>query len=192
MDSPSPTMTTQWYVLKTLVNKEDSVKRCLNTYLKSKVMDNYIFDVLVPTETVSEVKNGKKISKVRKFYPGYVFIKMSLYDENGTLLQEPWLFIRDLEGISGFLGGNKPAPLKDSEIDSIIKQVKEAEGKEVPKVRFTKGEEIKITNGPFLNLNGTIDEIDSERGKLKVSVSIFGRFTPVELEFWQVEHIEKS
>jgi len=192
MDSPSPTMTTRWYVLKTLVNKEDSVKRYLNTYLKSKVMDNYIFDVLVPTETVSEVKNGKKISKVRKFYPGYVFIKMSLYDENGTLLQDPLLFIKDIEGVSGFLGGNKPVALKDSEIDSIIKQVKEAEGKEVPKVRFTKGEEIKITNGPFLNLNGTIDEIDSKRGKLKVSVSIFGRFTPVELEFWQVEHIEKS
>jgi len=192
MVSPPQAITTGWYVVKTLVNKEEGVKRYLDTDLKSKEMDNYIFDVLVPTETVSEVKGGKKISKVRKFYPGYVFIKMSLYDDNGKLLQAPWLFIREIEGVSGFLGGNKPVALKDAEIDSIINQVKEAEGKEVPKVRFEKGEEIKITDGPFLNLNGTIDEIDSERGKLKVSVSIFGRFTPVELEFWQVERIEKS
>ena len=146
----------------------------------------------MPTENVSEVKNGKKINKTRKLYPGYVFIHMRLYDEDGKILQKPWYFVRGVQGVIGFIGGERPSPLKQDEIDRILQQVSEAEGKEVPKVQFNVGEDVKITDGPFLNLNGRIDEIDPERGKLKVSVSIFGRFTPVELEYWQVERAGES
>lgn len=177
----------KWYVVQTLANKEAGVKRYLDRYLENEEMEDFIFEVLMPTETVTEVRNGRKTNKVRKFYPGYVFVHMRLYDEDGNLLQKPWYYVRGADGVIGFVGGNKPTALKDVEIQRIIQQVREAEGKEVPKVRFDVGEEVKITDGPFLNLTGTIDEIDVERGKLKVSVSIFGRFTPVELEFWQVE-----
>ncbi len=112
---------------------------------------------------------------------------MRLYDDDGQILQNPWYFVNGVDGVIGFVGGNHPTPLKEAEINRILSQVQEADGKEVPKVNYEVGEEVKITDGPFLNLNGNIDEIDPERGKLKVSVSIFGRFTPVELEYWQVE-----
>lgn len=176
-----------WYVLQTLSNKEGQAKTYLDKYKKQEEMEEYLLDVLLPTETVSEVKQGKKTSKTRKLYPGYVFVHMKLYDENGVLLNKPYYFIKGATGVIGFVGGEKPSPLKKSEIDRIIAHVEEAEGKEVPKVAHEIGEEVKITDGPFLNLNGKIDEIDPEKGKLKVSVSIFGRFTPVELEYWQVE-----
>lgn len=152
-------------------------------------MGDFIREVLMPTELVTEVKSGKKSQKVRKFYPGYVFIHMQLYDEDGKILQKPWYFVRGTQGVIGFVGGAHPVPLKEEEMHRIINQVKEAEGKEKPKVEYEVGEEVRITDGPFLNLTGRIDEIDSERGKLKISVSIFGRFTPVELEYWQVQRV---
>lgn len=176
-----------WYVLQTLSNKENQAKLYLDKYKKQEEMEEFLLDVLLPTETVSEVKQGKKTSKTRKLYPGYVFVHMKLYDENGILLNKPYYFIKGATGVIGFVGGENPSALKKSEIDRIISHVEEAEGKEVPKVAHEIGEEVKITDGPFLNLNGKIDEIDPEKGKLKVSVSIFGRFTPVELEYWQVE-----
>ena len=182
----------QWYAIQTLSNMEAKVKRYLDKFIPIEEMDDFITEVLMPTENVTEVKNGKKMSKVRKLYPGYVFINMRLYDEEGKLLQKPWYFVRGVQGIIGFIGGENPSPLKKEEIDRILLQVSEAEGKEVPKVQFSIGEEVKITDGPFLNLNGRIDEIDPEAGKLKVSVSIFGRFTPVVLEYWQVERAEES
>ncbi|MBH54970.1 MAG: transcription termination/antitermination factor NusG [Opitutaceae bacterium] len=177
----------EWYVLQTLSNKESRAKTYLDKYKKQEEMEEFLLDVLLPTETVSEVKKGKKTSKTRKLYPGYVFVRMKLYDENSILLNKPYYFIKGATGVIGFVGGDNPSPLKKEEIDRIISQVEEAEGKEVPKVAHEIGEEVKITDGPFLNLNGKIDEIDPEKGKLKVSVSIFGRFTPVELEYWQVE-----
>jgi len=182
----------QWFAVQTLSNKEPAVKRYLDKYAVSEEMEDFVFEVLMPTQTVTEVKGGRKFQKVRKFYPGYVFVHMRLYDETGELLQKPWYFVRDADGVIGFLGGNHPTPLKKTEIASILTQVEDAEGKEVPKVRYEVDEEVKITDGPFLNLSGRIDEIDPERGRLKVSVSIFGRFTPVELEYWQVERIEEG
>jgi len=104
-------------------------------------------------------------------------------------MNKPWYFVRETAGVINFVGADRPTPLKKSEIDTILSQIEAASGKEVPKVQFELGEEVKITDGPFLNLNGRIDEIDPEKGKLKVSVSIFGRFTPVELEYWQVERL---
>jgi len=180
---------TKWYVVQTLSNKEQAVKRYLERYLVKEEMDVYIKEVLMPTETITEVKNGKKTQKVRKFYPGYIFLHMRLYDDDEQILQNPWYFVNGVDGVIGFVGGNNPMPLKETEINRILSQVQEADGKETPKVTYEIGEEVKITDGPFLNLNGNIDEIDPDRGKLKVSVSIFGRFTPVELEYWQVERL---
>lgn len=194
--SPGTDTTTQhegeWYVVHVLSNKEGSVKRHLERYLASEEMEDYIYEVLMPTEVVTEVKGGKKMQKTRKFYPGYVFLHMRLYDDEGQLLQKPWYYVNGVEGVIGFVGGKQPSPLKPSEIEGILAKVAEVEGKEIPKVQYEVGEEVKITDGPFLNLNGRIDEIDPERGRLKISVSIFGRFTPVDLEYWQVERLEDN
>ena len=182
----------QWYAIQTLSNMEQKVKRYLDKFIEIEEMGDYVYEVLMPSETVTETKAGKKTKKLRKFYPGYVFVHMRLYDEDNKVLQKPWYFVRGVQGVIGFIGGDRPTPLKKEEIDRIINQVKESEGKERPKVEYEAGQHVKITDGPFLNLTGQIDEVDPERGRLKVSVSIFGRFTPVELEYWQVEKAEES
>lgn len=168
---------------------EDKVKRHFEKFIDIEEMGEYILDVLVPTETVVEVKNGKKSVRVRKLYPGYVFVHMRLFDENGKIMPGPWEFVRKPHGVIGFANGDNPVALKQEDMDRILAQIAEMEGKEVPKVVYGVGEEVKISDGPFANLTGRIDEIDPERGRLKVSVSIFGRFTPVELEYWQVERV---
>lgn len=178
---------TQWFAVHTLSGQEGKVKQYLEKFAKPEELEEYILEVLLPTEQVSEVKRGKKTSKERKLIPGYVFVQMRLYDENAKVINKPWYFVREAPGVIGFVGGDRPAPLRQTEIDDIRNRVEAASGKEVPKVSFEVGEEVKINDGPFLNLTGRIDEIDPERGKLKISVSIFGRFTPVELEYWQVE-----
>jgi transcription termination/antitermination protein NusG len=166
----------QWFALHTLSGQEPKVKAYIEKFKAAEELDDHIFEVLLPTETVAEVKGGKKSSKVRKLYPGYVFIQMRLYDEDNHLLNKPWYFVKEAAGVIGFVGGDHPAALRQAEIDDI-------------KSRNEVGEEVKINDGPFMNLNGRIDEIDPARGKLKISVSIFGRFTPVELEYWQVQRI---
>jgi transcriptional antiterminator NusG len=186
--TPTPTGA-QWFALHTLSGKEGKVKQYIDRYKTVEELDDYILEVLLPTETVSEVKLGKKTTIVRKLIPGYVFIHMKLFDGEGNVLNKPWYFVRETTGVIGFVGGERPSPLKESEIEDIRQRVEAGMGKETPKVQFEEGEEVKITDGPFLNLSGRIDEIDPERGKLKVSVSIFGRFTPVELEYWQVERM---
>jgi transcriptional antiterminator NusG len=177
----------QWFALHTLSGQENKVKVYIERFKTAEELDDSIFEVLLPTEVVSEVKNGKKTSKVRKLYPGYVFIQMRLFSEDGNLINKPWYFVKEVAGVIGFVGGEHPAPLRQSEIDEIRARIEAANGKEVPKVQYSVGEEVKINDGPFANLNGRIDEIDPDRGKLKISVSIFGRFTPVELEYWQVQ-----
>ena len=180
---------TQWFAVHTLSGQEGKVKQYLEKFRTVEELDEHIFEVLLPTEQVSEVKRGKKTSKERKLIPGYVFVQMKLYDENAKVMNKPWYFVREAPGVIGFVGGDRPAPLRQAEIDDIRTRVEASSGKEVPKVSYEVGEEVKINDGPFLNLTGRIDEIDPERGKLKISVSIFGRFTPVELEYWQVERI---
>jgi transcription termination/antitermination protein NusG len=177
----------QWFALHTLSGQEPKVKTYIERFKAAEELDDFIFEVLLPTETVSEVKGGKKSSKVRKLYPGYVFIQMRLYDEERRLMNKPWYFVKEAAGVIGFVGGDRPAALRQEEIDEIRSRVEAASGKEVPKVQYEVGEDVKINDGPFMNLNGRIDEIDPARGKLKISVSIFGRFTPVELEYWQVQ-----
>jgi transcriptional antiterminator NusG len=179
----------QWFALHTLSGQENKVKTYIEKFKKAEELDDYIFEVLLPTEVVSEVKAGKKSTKTRKLYPGYVFINMLLYGEDKKLINKPWYFVKEVAGVIGFVGGENPAALRQSEIDEIKSRIEAANGKEVPKVSYEIGEEVKITDGAFANLTGRIDEIDPARGKLKISVSIFGRFTPVELEYWQVQRL---
>lgn len=180
-------MNTQWFVLHTLSGQEQKVKESIEKRLKAEEMGEYIKEVLVPMEKVAEVRSGKKTVTTRKLYPGYVFVDMVLLDENKRVIEKPWYFIRDTPGIIGFVGGERPTPTSAEEIASIKSQISDSEDVERPKVQFDVGETIKINDGPFLNFSGVIEEIDPERGKLKVTVNIFGRNTPVELEYWQVE-----
>ena len=177
----------QWFVIHTLSGQEQKVKESIEKRLKTEEMTEHISEVLVPMEKVAEVRNGKKTVTTRKLYPGYVFINMALLDDNRRVIEKPWYFIRDTQGIIGFVGGERPTPTPADEIESIKAQMSDSEDREKPKVHFEVGETIKINDGPFLNFGGVIEEIEPERGKLKVTVNIFGRNTPVELEYWQVE-----
>lgn len=182
----------KWYTVQTASNQELKVKRYLEHFIEPEGFSDYIKTVLVPTKTVVEVKNGRKTTNVRKFYPGYVFLCMKLYDASGEYLQSVASFVRNAQGVLSFVGGDRPVALKPSEVEGILRQVEQTQGKKVLKVAYEVGEMVKITDGPFLNLSGKIDEVDPEKGKLRISVSIFGRFTPVELEYWQVEKEEQS
>jgi transcription termination/antitermination protein NusG len=177
----------QWFVIHTLAGQEQKVKDSIEKRLKAEEMGEYIKEVLVPMEKVAEVRGGKKTVTTRKLYPGYVFIDMILLDEGKRVIEKPWYFIRDTQGIIGFVGGDRPSPTPADEIESIKSQISDSEERERPKVSFDVGETVKITDGPFLNFGGVIEEVEPERGKLKVTVNIFGRNTPVELEYWQVE-----
>jgi len=177
----------QWFAIHTLSGQEGKVKLYIEKFKVIEELDEFIFEILLPTEVVSEVKAGKKSTKTRKLYPGYVFIQMKMYDEEKRVINKPWYFVKEVSGVIGFVGNDRPAALRQAEIDEIKARIEAASGKEVPKVVYEIGEEVKVNDGAFANLTGRIDEIDPERGKLKISVSIFGRFTPVELEYWQVQ-----
>ena len=180
-------MKTQWFVIHTLSGQEQKVKESIEKRLKPEEMGDYIKEVLVPMEKVAEVRGGKKTVSNRKLYPGYVFVDIALLDENKRVIEKPWYFIRETPGIIGFVGGERPTPTSPEEIATIKEQISDSEDQERPKVNFEVGETIKINDGPFLNFSGVIEEIEPDRGKLKVTVNIFGRNTPVELEYWQVE-----
>lgn len=180
-------MKSQWFVIHTLSGQEQKVRDSIAKRLKTEEVEDYIKEVLLPIEKVVEVRGGKKTITSRKLYPGYVFIDMVLLDEQRQRVEKPWYFIKETPGVIGFVGGDNPSPTPESEIFEIKEQISESEDREKPKVNFEVNETIKINDGPFLNFSGVIEEIDFERGKLKVTVNIFGRNTPVELEYWQVE-----
>ncbi|MBP7830052.1 MAG: transcription termination/antitermination protein NusG [Kiritimatiellae bacterium] len=180
-------MEKQWFVLHTLSGQEAKVKENIERRIVQEEMQDYIGEVLIPTEKVSEVKQGRKTTTTRKFFPGYVLVNMRLYDEEKRLVDKTWYFTQETPGLIGFIGGDRPVPLRPQEVDIILSQIEEKKEKIKPKVVFEPGETVKITDGPFLNFSGVIEEVDPDRGKLKVSVSIFGRTAPVELEYWQVE-----
>jgi transcription termination/antitermination protein NusG len=177
----------QWFVLHTLSGQEQKVKDSIEKRIKVEEVSDLIKEVLIPTEKVAEVKKGKKTTSTRKFYPGYILVHMKLLDDKNQLIDRSWYFIRETPGLIGFIGGDRPVPLQRDEVDSILAQIEERQEKVAPKVHFETGEAVKVTDGPFQNFTGVIEEIDPSRGKLKISVSIFGRSTPVELEYWQVE-----
>jgi len=179
-------MANQWFIIQTLSGQEHKVKESIEKRVKTDEMQDYIKEVLVPMEKVVEVRNQKKTVSNRKLWPGYVFVDMLLLDEDNRVIEKPWYFIRETQGVIGFLS-DPPQPTPSDEVEAIKNQITAAEETEKPKVNFAVAETIKINNGPFLNFSGVIEEIDPERGKLKVTVNIFGRNTPVELEYWQVE-----
>ena len=182
-------MTKQWFVLHTLTGQEQKVKRYVEAQARLQAMTEYIGEVIIPTEKVSETKNGVKSTVTRKFFPGYVLISLSLYDEAKQLVEPTWRFLRETPGVIGFVGGERPMPLSSAEVEAIVNQVEAKKEKVRPKIAFEPGETVKITEGPFMNFTGAVDEVDPDRGKLKVSVAIFGRSAPVELEYWQVERV---
>jgi len=180
-------MEKHWYVLHALSGQEGKALANLEKRKQVEEMEDYVGEILIPTEKVSEVKQGKRTTQIRKFFPGYVLIQMALYDEEKHLMEKPWSFIQGTPGLIGFIGGDRPVALRPDEIDKIMQQIEEKQERVKPKVIFEPGESVKITDGPFLSFSGLVEEVDPERGKLKVSVSIFGRTAPVELEYWQVE-----
>lgn len=177
----------QWFVLHTLTGQEGKVRESIERRLDKEEMREYFGQVLIPTEKVSETKKGVKSVITRKFFPGYVLVNVGLYDENRQVIEKVWYFIRETPGVIGFVGGERPAPLRPDEVEVLLFQVEEKKEKVKPKVIYDTGETVKITDGPFMNFTGLVEEVDAERGKLKVSVAIFGRSAPVELEYWQVE-----
>ena len=177
----------QWFVIHTLSGQEQKVKDSMERRIKLEELGDLIKEVLVPTEKVAEVKKGKRTTTTRKLYPGYILVNMKLLDEKNQLIGSTWYFVRDTPGVIGFIGGDRPVPLQRDEVENILAQIQERQEKVAPKVAFEKGETVKVTDGPFQNFTGAIEEVDPDRGKLKISVSIFGRSTPVELEYWQVE-----
>ena len=180
-------MRSQWFVIHTLSGQEQKVKESIEKRIKTEEMGEFVKEVLVPMEKVVDVRGGKKTVTTRKLHPGYVYIQMALLDENNRVVPKPFYFIKETQGAIGFVGGEHPQSASDEEIEVIKNQISASEEHEKPKVSFEVGETVKINNGPFLNFSCVIEEIEPERGKLKVTVNIFGRNTPVELEYWQVE-----
>ncbi|MBF0228575.1 MAG: transcription termination/antitermination protein NusG [Desulfamplus sp.] len=176
-------MSRRWYVLHVYSGYEQKVKRALEDGIaKCKFADKF-GDILVPTEHVVELVNGKKRESSRKFYPGYILINMELNDET-------WHVVNSTAKVTGFLGGkNRPAPISDKEAAQIIEKMEMGKSKPQPKYSFEIGDEVRVADGPFASFNGTIEEVNPEKGKVKVLVSIFGRATPVELDFVQVAKV---
>lgn len=177
----------QWFVLHTLTGQEAKVKESIDRRLDKEEMRDYIDQVLIPTEKVSEVKKGVRSTTTRKFFPGYVLVHVQLYDDSKKVVEKVWYYVRETPGVIGFVGGEKPAPLRPQEVETLLYQVEEKKEKVKPKVTYEPGETVKINDGPFMSFTGVVEEVDAERGKLRVSVAIFGRSAPVELEYWQVE-----
>ena len=175
-------MTMRWYVVHAFSGFEKQVKRSLLEHIKRAGMEEQFGDILVPTEEVVEMKSGEKRTSERKFFPGYVLVKMEMSDET-------WHLVKNVPKVSGFIGGSgtKPTPISEKEAQAILHQVQEGVEKPRPKFSFVAGELVRIVDGPFMDFNGTVEDVNVEKNKLKVTVSIFGRFTPVELDFGQVE-----
>lgn len=175
-------MTMRWYVVQAYSGFEKAVVRSLKEHIRNAGMEDKFGEILVPTEEVMEMKSGQKRTSERKFFPGYVLVKMEMDDET-------WHLVKGVPKVSGFIGGSgsKPTPITDKEADAILRQVQEGVEKPRPKFSFMAGEQVRVIDGPFQDFNGTVEDVNYEKNKLKVSVSIFGRQTPVELEFSQVE-----
>ena len=175
-------MAQHWYVVHTYSGYEDKVKASIEEQFKAKGLAFAMSEIRIPTEDVVEVKAGKRRVSKRKFFPGYLLIRMEMNEEL-------WYLIKSTPKVTGFLGGNVPTPLTDVEVDEILRTEKGEPKKPKSKVLFESGESVRVIEGPFTNFTGVIDEVNLERGKLRVMVSIFGRATPVELDFLQVEKI---
>jgi transcriptional antiterminator NusG len=184
-ESPEASSGKNWYILKVQSNREESIRDGLLRRVKIQGLDNYFGEIIVPTETVTEFKNGKKRVVKRKLYPGYLVVNMEITEET-------WFLVRETPGIGDFTGSaGKPSPMLPQEV-ARIRAKQEEKSEEAPKLRipFTKGDRVKITEGNFENFEGEVDNIDEANGHVTVMINIFGRSTPVELEYWQVEAID--
>ena len=190
-------MEKQWFVLHTLTGQENKAQRSIEARVKLERMEDYIGRCVIPTEKVAEKKNGKKRVVTKKFFPGYIIAELALYDEakgvdeNGrkAIYERTWQFLRETPGVIGFVGGERPMPLKQSEMDAILSTGKgggKAEPPPRPKVLFNVNDTVKVTDGPFQGQVGQVSVVDP-KGKLTVEGQIFSRKTPVDVEYWQVE-----
>ncbi|GMR20290.1 MAG: transcription termination/antitermination protein NusG [Gammaproteobacteria bacterium] len=175
-------MEKQWYVVHAYSGFEKQVARSLQEHVNNAGMQDQFDDILVPMEEIVEMRGGQKRTTQRKFFPGYVLVKMEMNDET-------WHLVNSLPKVTGFIGGsgNRPAPITEKEAATILHQVQEGAEKPKPKFTFAAGEDVRVIDGPFADFNGTVEDVNFEKNKLRVSVSIFGRMTPVELDFSQVE-----
>lgn len=175
-------MSKRWYVVHAYSGFEATVKRSLEERIERAGVQELFGDILVPTEEVVEMRGGTQRRSERKFFPGYVLVQMEMTDE-------AWHLVKDVPKVMGFIGGtgDRPAPITDREADQILNRMQDGVDKPKPKVLFEPGEVVRVTDGPFNDFNGSVEEVDYEKSRLKVSVSIFGRSTPVDLEFSQVE-----
>jgi transcription termination/antitermination protein NusG len=176
-------MASRWYVIHVYSGFEKKVASAIREQAEQKALANRFDEILVPTEEVVEVKRGAKVSSERKIFPGYVLIKMDLDDET-------WHLVKNTAKVTGFLGGRgKPLPISDAEAARIIHQMQEGVERPKPSITFEIGEQVRVSDGPFTSFNGVVEEVDEEKARVKVAVSIFGRATPVELEYSQVEKV---
>jgi transcription termination/antitermination protein NusG len=176
-------MAARWYIIHVYSGFEKKVMTSIREQAQQQGLQDLFEEIIVPMEEVVEVKRGKKVNAERKFFPGYVLVKMELNDET-------WHLVRNTAKVTGFLGaGGKPAPIPDAEAQRVLHQMQEGIEHPRPLVTFIYGDQVRVVDGPFSSFNGTVEEVDEAKGRLKVAVSIFGRATPVELEYSQVEKL---
>jgi transcriptional antiterminator NusG len=173
-------MSMKWYGVHTYSGFENKVRLNLLESIKNEKVEDFFEEILIPSETVVELKKGEKKTSSRKFFPGYILVKMILTDET-------WHIVKETAKVTGFVGGNTPFPIAEEEVLKITRRMEEGAEKPRPKVLFEVGEVVRVVDGPFLNFSGVVEDVKPDKGKLRVTVTIFGRATPVELEFMQVE-----